>query len=215
MDLNEFAQVVHALAVEKGFYDQAPTDAEIIAAIHSEVSEAFEEWRSGDLMVYHKCMIYGMMPCESNKDCNRSRSECFNSIPNRYDPKPYGIAVELIDVVLRILDVAAAWDLKLQDDYWVPYDPDITANCLRAVADEIVERYTLPELACELHRMTVELRHRREVEADDEILAADMSFMVGMVYTWLRIRDIDPEALLREKHAYNQTRPYRHGGKRF
>lgn len=216
MNLNEFAKEVHQNAVDHGWWGEEYTDAVVIALIQSEITEAFEEWRADRPMLWHRCKSNApaeTVVCERCAKCYYREKGSVTDCPD-YDAKPEGIAVELIDVVLRILDAAAAWDVKLLDDYWGSYDPDKFANQLRATADEIVECYTLPELVCELHRMTVELRRLREVGAASELYAVDMSFMVGMVYTWLRVQNLDLEALLLEKHRYNVTRPYKHGNKR-
>lgn len=106
--INEMAKEVHQLAVEKGWWDDEKRNfGEIIALLHTEVSEAFEEWRNGhDITeVYIK------------------------------DGKPEGVPIELADIAIRLLD-----------------------NCCKY--------------------------------------------------------GIDLEQMILLKHYYNQTRPYRHGGKR-
>ena len=76
-DLNDFAEEVHALAMEKGWWDPAPSFPEVLALIHSEVSEALEEYRNGRL------------PTEVYTGNNG---------------KPEGIPIELADVIIRVLD---------------------------------------------------------------------------------------------------------------
>lgn len=49
MTVNEFAQDVHKNAVAHGWYDAPITFPEVAVMIHAEISEAVEEWRSGNI----------------------------------------------------------------------------------------------------------------------------------------------------------------------
>ena len=51
MTVNEFAKEVHENAVAHGWWETARSFPEVAALIHSEVSEALEEWRDGNLRV--------------------------------------------------------------------------------------------------------------------------------------------------------------------
>lgn len=76
MRLNEFAADVHQVAVDHGWWDKEPSFPEVIALCHSELSEALEEYRKG-----------------------REAKEIYSK-----NGSPQGIAYELADVILRILD---------------------------------------------------------------------------------------------------------------
>lgn len=72
--LRHWAEQIHANAIEHGWWDEDRSFGEIAALCHSELSEALEEYRAGKPMEYET------------------------------EGKPEGIAVEMIDCLIRILD---------------------------------------------------------------------------------------------------------------
>lgn len=75
MGINDLAKDIHANAVAHGWWDSPSSFGEIVALCHSELSEALEADRAGQPDVF----------------------VCSNG-------KPDGVAVEMIDCVIRILD---------------------------------------------------------------------------------------------------------------
>lgn len=99
-NLNAFALEVHENAVTHGWWEEERSFGEIIALCHSELSEALEEYRAGRPMVWFTCKeIEGaQIVCDP---CTEHRRQ--NGCKYRGD-KPEGIAVELADCIIRILD---------------------------------------------------------------------------------------------------------------
>jgi len=157
-DLATFAKEVNQLAHEKGWYDPEPNIAETTACIHCEWSEALQAYRNSE-------PLYTLVD-EGNAS------------------KPMGIAVELVDGVLRILDAACEQD-DLERVLQEPPDIDFYQD--------------LPALVTLLHEHTA-LCYEQYCIAD--------------VCCWIKEQGLDPFRLMREKHEYNKTRPYRHGNKR-
>lgn len=163
LDLNEFAKEVHENAVAHGFweYENIP---EKVALIHSEWSEALEEYRAGREAVYEG-----------------------------EGGKPEGWAIELIDGCIRILDFIAYKDEDEDDPLrFADIESFIEEIKLMVIPGNFSERILM------LHAITAEF----EVE-----------FAMSVVFLWLASEGLDPEALLRKKHDYNKTRPYKHGKK--
>lgn len=75
MHLNELVKEAHNNAVQHGFWEPSPEIGTYIALIHSELSEALEEERAGNPLIWHR------------------------------GDKPEGLAVELADTVIRIADL--------------------------------------------------------------------------------------------------------------
>ena len=84
MEIKELIIESHEIAKSKGWWAAERGIPELIALMHSELSEALEEYRDG------------------------------NSFNVRFDgDKPLGFTVELADVLIRIFDMAGKYELDL------------------------------------------------------------------------------------------------------
>lgn len=84
MDLNVIAKEIHENAVEHGWWESDRPFGEIIALCHSELSEALEAYRNGENFVWDN------------------------------NGKPDGIAVEMVDCVIRIFDYLAKENIDIE-----------------------------------------------------------------------------------------------------
>ena len=82
--LNRLAGQIHMTAVQHGFWEGNRTLAEQVVLMHCELSEAIEEERAGRTDIW-----YGE------------------------GGKPEGVATELVDCMIRILDTLAARDIDI------------------------------------------------------------------------------------------------------
>ena len=74
MTINEWAKEIYHNAKQHGWYDKKRSFGEVISLCHSELSEALEADRKGEPLIWDN------------------------------NGKPDGVAVEMIDCVIRILD---------------------------------------------------------------------------------------------------------------
>ncbi len=84
--INDHAIKIHQNAIDHGWWIEKRSFGDITALVHSELSEAFEEHREGRPMVWIA-----------------------------ENGKPEGIAVEMADAIIRILDWAAAVGIDMNE----------------------------------------------------------------------------------------------------
>lgn len=198
MTVRELAKEVHRNAVEHGWWDSERDDAEVIALIHSEWSEALEEARAGRAMRWYAC--------KDNSETH-PHAECIGSDciwePNgcKYrDHKPEGIAVELIDGCIRILDALGDYS-----EMGIVTNEKMDSDITELYGKHMHAPGSIGTLVALLHLYT-----SRAYEHDSGISLMH-AMMLAMAY--VRDKGMDPLSVLLEKHEFNKGRPYKHGKK--
>ena len=210
MLISELAKAVHENAVEHGWWDEDREAPEIIALIHSEWSEALEEARADRPLVWYACgeSNNSLIVCnpQDEYECRMygREKEC-----EYRQNKPEGIAVELIDGCIRILDYAG--ELKTEFKEGDGSLSEIESLYTESNISKVPEK--LPELVAYLHMYTsssIGARGYRDFGIPD-ILALVSAMAVAL--SWVKKQGLDPLAILLEKHEFNKSRPYKHGKK--
>lgn len=181
--LNQLRDEIHQNAVEHGWWEEERSYAEIIALCHSELSEALEEYRNNMPMAYY----YG-------QDGILRQQVIKTDIENANGRKPEGIAIELADCIIRILDYCGYKGIDIQE-----------ALDWRKAGNDT---YTLPELVTQCHFLIS--------MAFSHTPTQDLYFAecINLIQFWCKENGIDLNEMIRIKHEYNKNRPFRHGGKK-
>ena len=119
--LNEAARDIHALTVSKGWWEDDRPLPEILMLCVSELSEALDEYRDASTASYF------YMGCKLGLKCTEAEFEG-RTCPERTleagdagEPcphstgKPQGIAVELADCIIRILDYCGRAGIDIEE----------------------------------------------------------------------------------------------------
>ena len=190
-DLCAFAREAHLLAVRNGFYDLAPRWPRLLKLIQGEFHEADADLRAGrkpgEMWLAHfPGFAFDIFGGEGVVTTTGTDSV----VP--YAPADHGkiagFLVEIADVCVRALDsidYAGARPLIMQP----PSDTE-RARLASIPADEFVE------LALTITPAST---------------VRDLSDIVYRCLEWCEAHNLPLWEVMQAKHAYNQTRPYKHG----
>lgn len=173
MDILQAATFASNNAREKGWLDRPRTAHDVFSLFHSELSEALEAYRDGDT----------------------SRVAVISE-----DGKPEGIAAELADFVIRVIE----WS---------------ETECHQDVLMRIVAGHAFPDdtvsfsqFLAEMHTAVGEAYVAMRDENEDKV-AEFLSLSVLRTFWYCQREKIDLKGAIEVKQQYNTTRPQRHGGK--
>ena len=113
--INELAKQVHQNAIDKGFFEKEKNIGEMLALIHSEVSEALEADRKDNY-------FNPETNCKKDKDYSRTGGWAFDIVNSNIEAwiNWFNAEVkntfqdELADIMIRVMDLAAYKGIDLE-----------------------------------------------------------------------------------------------------
>lgn len=125
--LNNLKWAVHETAVEHGWWNDPKTDepvernmGEMIALMHSELSEALESYRDSEPYLWFKHEIPESVPVAVGGYSTREKND--DGEPG----KPEGLAAEFADVIIRILDTCERLNIPITRALIVKHNYNLT-----------------------------------------------------------------------------------------
>lgn len=172
---------IHQNSVDHGWHDKEKNDEERIFLYHTEISEAGEEYRN------NRPPLYFIKNKKIETDFSLWQGE-----------KPEGMAVELVDCVIRILDDCGKLKYDISKDLRGDYETK---------DNWLMSGSTFPAFLTHLHYLLSCAYVNKNAKLS--YLASCIEYII----MWCKKHNWDFETALKYKHEYNKTREYRHGGK--
>lgn len=195
--IEELCKRSHFISKEKGWVNEDGTDprsfAAIIVLMHSELSEAMEDWRNNK-KIDEK--YYEPLPNEI------VRTETTVTQP----AKPCGIPIELADLVIRVAQyVGTAGDAA-----------EFGSMCGDEAShyDGVFETYLAEAHVCLSMAYNDDADEMLTEEESKRSRLTWLAHAIDNTFAFCKKTGIDLWAAIDEKEAYNRTRPIRHGGKK-
>ena len=187
MNLTDLQREAHAIAKDHGWWDEPRTFGDLIALVHSELSEALEWYRE-----------LGTTKTAYTVDADGALT------------KPKAVPYELADVVIRVADMAE-W-LKVDLAQAREEDEDL-GEAKQAYLEHRLSGNldSFGEWIAAIHEDVVDAGYHQRNRGDN--LGSHLVSVIWMVQEMAAHYGIDLDAAIELKMAYNRTRPYRHGGK--
>ena len=121
MTLQELVVLQGKCSKDHGFWDKEREFGDIISLMHTELSEAYEEYRTHHAMteVYFTCqhpnsLVKGSVVDPRHDGCDSGPESSARYCRFCDFAKPEGIPIELADVVLRVADACAYYGIDLE-----------------------------------------------------------------------------------------------------
>lgn len=156
----------------------------MVALVHSEISEALEDVRNGNIKLK---LLYSIGDAGGNTHEDTMEMARIN-IRKGTPRKPCGLPSELADIVIRCLDFCSWFNIPVLE---------LTRPQVFSPNGTVRPRWAAARLG-KMHQV-----------CSDE----DMNEVIRMAYDLAGQYGVALDDVLAFKHAYNKTRPTKHGGK--
>ena len=188
MDLRTLQKEAHAIARDHGWWDEERTFGDLIALVHSELSEALEAYRDIGLAIANPVRKTGL----GEVFYERHLHEC------------EGVPYELADVVIRVADMAEWYGVDLASTFEALAAGDSERDMsMRTFGDWIATCHASFSLAFAVWEYGFDGASWQEYLSEGCHGVQRMAAHYG----------IDLDAAIEAKMEYNRNRSYRHGGK--
>ena len=186
MNLTDLQKEAHAIAKEKGWWDEPRSFGDLIALVHSELSEALEAYRLNPNSVGP---IYW-------HNVGTKRPPC-------------GVAIELADVVIRVADMAEHYGVVLSEIRVINWE---MPQWVRSFGDWITALHSSVHMIMFVASVKLYNDPSAHIPCGRD-WGTELRDTIGRVYLMAAHYGIDLDAAIEAKMEYNRTREYRHGGK--
>ena len=205
MNLTELQREAHAIAKDHGWWDEERTFGDLIALVHSELSEALEAYRERELEAYTPPDDVIGQPGKLGTTRQPHPFPGVGGYVNvKVSTKPEGVAYELADVVIRVADMAEwygvdlQWSLDLALGAATQDEPDGFGDWVTTLHQALSACWSWSNPP----RVTL-----------DTSQTVPLGALVYGVQRMAAHYGIDLDAAIEAKMEHNRGRGYRHGGK--
>lgn len=165
-----------------------------LAAIHSEIAEAYQCVARGRMELYWLAPDGTSMPPQPG-EFSALQGASYTAFLRSQGCKPEGFGIELADVFLRLCALAEALGVQL----WPTND------------STIYDTSSTEQVASNLNRLHELLSYDETASGDRYRVELSLSTVYHRLWTIAYSHHIDLLAMAELKHAYNLTRPRMHG----
>lgn len=198
-NINQLAKEIYQANQQKGFWPANRSSAEVLVLVQSELFEALEAHRKSKY-------AQNVTICLDKKVSEDFVEYFTTNIKDSFED-------ELADTIIRILDMAGAWDIELENNYLIPSLHN-WANQHKSLKLMQREHFSFQSCVLEFSYLISQVIQQTLQTTTPELALAkgtnDLLSLTLAIAQHFRVK-IEPYITL--KLAYNKTREQQHGKK--